>query len=83
MVSTFGWWGSVKSKNFVPVNVWKQLKRKWDDSRTSMPVRSLEGTPRMEGVKDFAMACTPWKVPARTSRSFTETLLRALLKSRL
>ena len=65
-----------------------------------MPVRSLEGIPREEGVRDLVIAwtlnsgfswivisraeCTyPWNVPARTSRSLTETLLRAELKSRL
>ena len=58
MTSTFGWFGSVNNKNFVPVKVWKHVNRNWEDSRTSMPVRSLEGMPREEGVRDFVIACT-------------------------
>ncbi len=95
----------------MPVNVWKQLRRKVDVSRTSIPVRWEEGMAREAGVRDLVIAWTlwgggqllvaygrfleggrrggwegeryPWKVPARTSRSLTETLLRVLLKSRL
>ena len=30
----------------------------------------------MRGVRDFVIAWTPWKVPARTSRSLVETVRR-------
>ena len=42
----------------MPVKVWKQVKRKWEDSRTSMPVRSLDGMPREDGVRDLVIAWT-------------------------
>lgn len=58
MTSTFGWCGSVNKRNFVPVKVWKHVRRKWEDSRTSMPVRWLDGMPREEGVRDFVIAWT-------------------------
>ena len=56
MTSTLGWYGSVNRRNLVPVNVWKQVKRKREDSRTSMPVRSLDGMPREDGVRDLVIA---------------------------
>ena len=42
----------------MPVNVWKQVRRKWEDSRTSIPVRWLDGMPRDEGVRDLVIAWT-------------------------
>ena len=42
----------------MPVNVWKHVKRKWEDSRTSTPVRWLDGMPRDEGVRDLVIAWT-------------------------
>ena len=58
MLSTFGWCGSVNNKNLVPVTVWKQVSRKFDDSRTSIPVRCELGTPMADGVRDFVIAWT-------------------------
>ena len=58
MVSTFGCWGSVNNKNFIPDTVWKHVKRNAEDSRTSIPVRSRGWMSRLEGVKDFVIACT-------------------------
>lgn len=58
ILSTLGWCGSVKSKNFVPVTVWKHVSRKVPDSSTSKPVRSEAGMPRVEGVRDLVMAWT-------------------------
>ena len=35
--------GSVNSRNFVPVSVWKQVRRNLSDSRTSRPVTGVPG----------------------------------------
>ena len=48
MTSTFACVGSVKRRNFVPVNVLKHCKRKFSVSRTSMPDG---GSGREEGVE--------------------------------
>lgn len=88
-------------RNLVPVWVWKQVSRKKDVSRVSMPVAGRWGFGFVKvavvveeeegglfsrdvvaalgllfgrlveavvilGVRDFVMACTPWKVPAKT-----------------
>jgi len=60
MVSTFGCCGSVNKRNLMPVNVWKQLRRKVDVSRTSIPVRWEEGMAREAGVRDLVIAWTLW-----------------------
>jgi hypothetical protein len=79
--SVFGMLGSVNSRNFVPVNVWKTVRRKNDDSSDSMPDGAIAGSGYVQcrpevlvaddvtgslGVRDRVIACTPWKVPART-----------------
>lgn len=64
--STLGVKGSVKSKNFVPVSVWEQDKRKNWVSIVSMPVEATPGFGTVEppveegrrGVRDLVMACT-------------------------
>lgn len=43
MTSTFGVTGSVKRRNFTPVIVWKQVRRKESVSRTSRPDLGREG----------------------------------------
>lgn len=48
--STFGISGSVKSRNFVPVRVWKQVRRKRSDSSTSIPVLGTPGFGSVETV---------------------------------
>ena len=56
----------MKSKNFVPVKVWKQERRKYWVSRDSIPVAAAPGFGRVvppeeegtRGVSDFVMACT-------------------------
>jgi hypothetical protein len=48
MTSTFACCGSVKSRNFVPVSVWKHCRRKFSVSRTSIPEG---GSGREEGVE--------------------------------
>ena len=71
--------GSVKSKNFVPVKVWKQVSVKKLELRLRMPVVGVVGSGVVveeeeeegnRGVKERVMAWTPWKVPARMSMSF-------------
>jgi hypothetical protein len=76
--------GSVNSKNFVPVNVWKHDSVKNDEERDWIPDDGTEGSGVVRepapdgagaeegnfGVKDRVMAWTPWKVPARMSMSF-------------
>lgn len=43
ITSTLGVMGSVRSRNFVPVGVWKHVRRKRLVSRVSMPVVGREG----------------------------------------
>lgn len=81
IVSVFGILGSVKRRNFVPVSVWNTVRRKKLLSIVSMPVAGTLGSGNAQsearagfalgcigsfGVMDLVMACTPWKVPART-----------------
>ena len=47
----------------MPVTVWKQVMRNKEDSNTSRPVRSEDGTLSMAGVSDFVMAWTLQEVP--------------------
>lgn len=79
--------GLVNKRNLVPVRVWKTVRRKKEDSSTSIPLGATVGSGTvyrwvvveepggsgMRGVRDLVMACTPWKVPARTSRSLVLT----------
>lgn len=68
MLSTFGVTGSVKRRNFVPVNVWKQLRRKKFVSIVSMPEGRTEGSGVVvpeelvaegrRGVRDLVIAWT-------------------------
>ena len=78
ITSVFGILGSVKSRNFVPVSVWKTVRRKKEDSRDSIPDARTFGSGNdvalgfagvglgRRGVKERVMAWTPWNVPART-----------------
>lgn len=58
--------GSVKRRNFVPVRVWKQERRKYWVSNVSMPDAGTPGFGRevppegegRRGVRDLVMACT-------------------------
>lgn len=43
-MSVFGMLGSVKSRNFVPLRVWKTVRRKKDDSRDSIPDGATVGS---------------------------------------
>jgi len=80
--------GLVNSKNFTPVGVWKQVKRKWLDSSDSMPVVGgrrvlgwVEGGGA--GLIEREMAWMPWKVPARMRASLEERFWRPGEKVRL
>jgi hypothetical protein len=68
MTSTFACCGSVKSRNFVPVKVWKHCRRKFSVSRTSIPDG---GSGREDGVEesDVFVACeSGWR---RVVRAWT------------
>jgi hypothetical protein len=84
----FGCSGLVKSRNLTPVGVWKQVKRKWLDSRLSMPVvggRRVLGWVggAGAGLMEREMAWMPWNVPARMSASFEVRFWRPGEKVRL
>lgn len=78
--SVFGMLGSVNRRNFVPLRVWKTVKRKKDDSSDSIPDGATLGSGYVQlrpdefaeevtgslGVRDRVIAWTPWNVPART-----------------
>ena len=82
MTSTFACCGSVKSRNFVPVRVWKHCRRKFSVSRTSIPDG---GSGREEGVEErevFAAWERGWRrvVKAWTLRG--DVLAGCLLQER-
>jgi hypothetical protein len=84
----FGCSGLVKSRNLTPVGVWKHVKRKWLDSRLSIPVvggRRVLGCAGGAGTgfMEREMAWMPWKVPARMSASFEVRFCRPGEKVRL
>ena len=58
ITSTLGCCGSVNRRNFIPVNVWKQVRRNRADSRTSIPVRVDRGSCMEAGVSDLVIAWT-------------------------
>ena len=73
--------GSVNNRNFVPLRVWKTVRRKKLDSRDSIPDGATVGSGYVQvfpladveedvtgnlGVSERVIAWTPWKVPART-----------------
>lgn len=78
MASALGCSGEVKRRNLMPVGVWKQVRRKREDSRDSMPVVGGLRAPgwglalgwRWEGSGAMVreMAWMPWKVPEGVER---------------
>lgn len=51
MTSIFVVGGSVNRRNFVPVSVWKQVRRNRSVSRTSIPVFGREGLGRVQALE--------------------------------
>lgn len=51
MTSIFVAGGSVNRRNFVPVSVWKQVRRNRSVSRTSIPVFGREGLGRVQALE--------------------------------
>jgi hypothetical protein len=73
--------GSVNKRNFVPLRVWKTVRRKKEDSNDSIPDGGTVGSGYVQlrpdesaadggtgilGVSDLVIAWTPWNVPAMT-----------------
>lgn len=89
----------MNKRNFTPVGVWKQVRRKELDSRLSMPVvGGRRVVPLLLPLLLFwgfwlggggagfmlrEMAWIPWKVPARMRASFDERFWRPGEKVRL
>ena len=72
-MSTFGWFGSVKSRNLVPVSVWKHCNLKFSVSSTSIP----EGGSGRESVDE--RAAVPWSGLRRVVIAWT--LKKSLVSS--